>query len=72
MSCFKKTNDGDEELALACKSEKKKFWSTFVRLENFRKWILLLVDVKQEWFFLGLNLHEFPSVHDKKKEKNAL
>ena len=32
----------------------------------------LLVEVKQEWFFLGLNLHEFPSVHDKKKGKNAL
>ena len=29
----------------------------------------LLVDVKQEWFFLGLNLHEFPSVHDKKRKK---
>ena len=29
----------------------------------------LLVDVKQELFFLGLNLHEFPSVHNKKREK---
>ena len=29
----------------------------------------LLVGVKQEWFFVGLNLHEFPSVHDKKKGK---
>ena len=31
----------------------------------------LLVDVKQEWFFLGLNLHEFPSVHDKKGKKKC-
>ena len=83
MSCFKKTNDGDEELiiftiakqfkqlALACKSKKKKkvliYICTFRKLSKMNT--NLLVDVKQEWFFLGLNLHEFPSVHDKKKGK---
>ena len=86
MSCFKKTNDGDEELiiftiakqfkqlALACKSKKKK--RVFIYICTFRKLSKmntnLLVGVKQEWFFLGLNLHEFPSVHNKKRKKNAL
>ena len=85
MSCFKKKNDGDEELiiftiakqfkqlALACKSKKKKKKKVLIYICTFRKFSKmntnLLVDAKQEWFFLGLNLHEFPSVHDKKRKK---
>ena len=66
MSCFKKTNDGDEELiiftiakqfkqlALACKRKKKVliYICTFRKLSKMNT--NLLVDVKQEWFFSRL------------------
>ena len=73
MSCFKKTNDGNKEmtmftiakqskqLTLACKSKKIKisfYICTFRKLSKTN--INLLIDAKQEWFFLGLNMHEFP------------
>ena len=66
MSCFNKTNDGDEELiiftiakqfkqlASACKSKKKKKKKVLIYICTFRKLSKmntnLLVDVKQEWF----------------------
>ena len=87
MSYFNKTNDGDEELiiftiakqfkqlASACKSKKKKKKSFDLHLyvqKTFENEYKSARRRKTRMFFLGLNLHEFPSVHDKKKENNAL
>ena len=67
MSCFKKTNDGNKEMAiftivkqstqltLACKSKKNKisfYICTFRKLSKTN--INLLIDAKQEWFFSAL------------------
>ena len=49
------------QLTLACKSKKKKislYICTFIKLSKTNT--NLLIDVKQEWFILVLNLHEFP------------
>ena len=72
MSCFKKTNDGNKEMIITI--AKQFYQSTFAsKSKNFKMslWVCtfrrlsqthinLLINTRQERFFLGFNSNEFP------------